>query len=731
MKPFKIPSAMDPSSAQKTWMTLKDAIEQIYNRNASSLSFEELYRSSYNLVLNKHGEMLYLGVCESIKNHLLIAIKQIVSTENECILESILLAWNDHKITTHMIKDVLMYMDKTYVPQHKKIPIYNMAVLTFRSIIHNEVRDRLIFIVLRNIEMERNGHLIDRDLMKNILTMLVELSIDGVNVYEEDFECYFIEKTRSFYRLESEQYIMHNSSSDFINQAEKRLLQETNRVRHYLSPSTEPKLKNVMEFEFISSHARTLIDMDTSGFFFLLRANSFDDLKKMYILFCKVPSTLDMLRECMCQAIKTAGTEIVQDQNTKDSDSSSSVQFVNRILELKHKYETIIQNCFNNEKKAQKKLKDSFEHFLNIDSAKCALHLACFCDELLKGGGRGGRELVDAELQIDRVISIFNYISDKDVFESIYRQQLSKRLLNGRSSSDDAEKLMITKLKSECGQQFTSKMEGMFLDMHLSKEIMDQFRCTPLHGTCPVELEVQTLTASHWALVHNPLALPPPLQDCCSRFAAFYLQKFKTGRRLTWMTHVGSVDIKGLFAEGRRELTVSVLQASVLMQFNDKNSVSLPLLRAALGGDSVGDAELRRHVLSLCIGKTKILNKASKGKGLEDDDIISFNDQFSTKFKRIKVPLLCNKDSSLADDGSKGASAAVEEDRRHLVEASIVRLMKTRKTMTHNDLVAETSRQLSLRFCPAPQFIKNRIESLIEREYIAREADMRSYRYLA
>jgi cullin 3 len=89
--------------------------------------------------------------------------------------------------------------------------------------------------------------------------------------------------------------------------------------------------------------------------------------------------------------------------------------------------------------------------------------------------------------------------------------------------------------------------------------------------------------------------------------------------------------------------------------------------------------------------------------------------------------------------GSAAASAVngavplkVEEDRRHLVEAAIVRIMKARKALGHNELFAEVTRQLSVRFNPSPQFVKKRIESLIEREYLERsESDHRLYSYVA
>jgi cullin 3 len=51
------------------------------------------------------------------------------------------------------------------------------------------------------------------------------------------------------------------------------------------------------------------------------------------------------------------------------------------------------------------------------------------------------------------------FLADKDIFENFYRSHLAKRLLNAKSASDEIEKIMIAKLKSECGQQFTSKME--------------------------------------------------------------------------------------------------------------------------------------------------------------------------------------------------------------------------------------------------------------------------------
>ena len=59
IKPFRPSVQWDKRKAESTWDALRKAIAEIHNQNASSLSFEELYRNAYNLVLHKHGELLY------------------------------------------------------------------------------------------------------------------------------------------------------------------------------------------------------------------------------------------------------------------------------------------------------------------------------------------------------------------------------------------------------------------------------------------------------------------------------------------------------------------------------------------------------------------------------------------------------------------------------------------------------------------------------------------------
>lgn len=82
----------------------------------------------------------------------------------------------------------------------------------------------------------------------------------------------------------------------------------------------------------------------------------------------------------------------------------------------------------------------------------------------------------EVDVVLDKTITVFRYISENDVFERYYKGHLAKRLLLGRSVSDDAERGMLAKLKIECGYQFTQKLEGMFHDMKLSADTMEAYQ---------------------------------------------------------------------------------------------------------------------------------------------------------------------------------------------------------------------------------------------------------------
>uniref|UniRef100_A0A8C7YWR7 Cullin 4A n=1 Tax=Oryzias sinensis TaxID=183150 RepID=A0A8C7YWR7_9TELE len=224
----------------------------------------------------------------------------------------------------------------------------------------------------------------------------------------------------------------------------------------------------------------------------------------------------------------------------------------------------------------------------------------------------------------------------KDVFEAFYKKDLAKRLLVGKSASVDAEKSMLSKLKHECGAAFTSKLEGMFKDMELSKDIMIQFKQHMQNQSEPsnIELTVNILTMGYWPS-YTPMEvhLPAEMVKLQEVFKLFYLGKH-SGRKLQWQPTLGHAVLKAEFKEGKKELQVSLFQTLVLLMFNEGEDFSVEEIRTATG---IEEGELKRTLQSLACGKARVLNKNPRGKDVEDGDRFNFNSDFKHKLFRIKI----------------------------------------------------------------------------------------------
>jgi len=182
----------------------------------------------------------------------------------------------------------------------------------------------------------------------------------------------------------------------------------------------------------------------------------------------------------------------------------------------------------------------------------------------------------------------------------------------------------------------------------------------------------------------------------------------------------------------RHELTVSTYQMAALVLFNDAGAAARGIPFGALV-DALGVPrdELARHVLSLLNPKFRILNKASKGRDLVDADVLTVNGDISSKLVRVKVPLISAASAggaaaaaaaAAAEEMGSDIAALIELQRKSMTEAAIVRILKARKSIDHANLVAEVTRQLSVRFRAQPAEIKKRVEDLIDRDYIERDA---------
>uniref|UniRef100_A0AAY4EUY0 Cullin family profile domain-containing protein n=1 Tax=Denticeps clupeoides TaxID=299321 RepID=A0AAY4EUY0_9TELE len=175
---------------------------------------------------------------------------------------------------------------------------------------------------------------------------------------------------------------------------------------------------------------------------------------------------------------------------------------------------------------------------------------------------------------------------------------------------------------------------------------------------------------------------------------------------------------------GEKELQVSLFQTLVLLMFNEGEEFTVEEIRSATG---IEEGELRRTLQSLACGKARVLNKNPRGKDVEDGDRFVFNGDFKHKLFRIKINQIQMKETV---EEQVSTTERVFQDRQYQIDAAVVRIMKMRKTLSHNLLVSELYNQL--KFPVKPGDLKKRIESLIDRDYMERDKESpNQYHYVA
>ncbi|CAJ2632066.1 unnamed protein product [Trifolium pratense] len=718
---------------------LKRILEGLPEPQFSSEEYMMLYTTIYNMCTQKppndHSQELYEKYrgCfdEYIRTTVLSAVRD---KHDEFMLRELVLRWSNHKVLVRWLSRFFHYLDRYFVARRSLPPLNAVGLSAFRDLVYMDVRANARKAVIEIIDKEREGEQIDRSLLKNVLDIFVEIGMGEMVHYEQDFEVQMLEDTAGYYKSKATIWIESDSCPDYMLKAEDCLKRERERVSHYLHTSTEQKLVEKVQDELLVNRANQLLEKEHSGCRALLRDDKVDDLSRMYRLYHKIPKGLDPVANVFKQHITDEGTALVQlaeeSASNQRTTSGSGVQdqvLIRKFIELHDKYMAYVNNCFMNHTLFHKALKEAFEVFCNktVAGSSSAELLSSFCDNILKKGGSEKMSDEAIEDTLEKVVKLLAYISDKDLFAEFYRKKLARRLLFDRSANDDHEKCILTKLKQQCGGQFTSKMEGMVVDLTLARDNQLKFQeyLNENSDVNPgIDLTVTVLTTGFWPSYKSfDLNLPSEMVKCVEVFKGFYETRTKH-RKLTWIYSLGTCNIIGKFNPKTIELIVSTYQAAALLLFNTAEKLSYSEIMTQL---NLNNEDLVRLLHSLSCAKYKILLKEPNTKTISPNDSFEFNSKFTDKMRRIKIPLP-------PVDERKKVIEDVDKDRRYAIDAAIVRIMKSRKVLGHQQLVLECVEQLGRMFKPDIKAIKKRIEDLITRDYLERDKDNpNTFKYLA
>ncbi|KAJ1533084.1 Cullin-2, partial [Nowakowskiella sp. JEL0078] len=436
----------------------------------------------------------------------------------------------------------------------------------------------------------------------------------------------------------------------------------------------------------------------------MVSLEKYEDCSLAFQLLSRIPDgTIPVLNSLEAYVTKqgTMMIEKIASIVTKDPK-----EYFESLRNLYTKYMSITGEYFANDPVVVGAVQKAFKTIMNLElkGVNPSESLARIADMLLKKSVRAGTE-DDIDSKLDFVNVLFKFLDDKDVFQKFYSRAFAKRLIYATSQSDDAELTMINKLKAVCGVEYTNKLQRMYTDTSISAEMSARFSDLKTNGNS-VDFAIMVLTAGSWPLsgvVTSEFELPIELGSSVDRFALFYTA-LHNGRKLTWLHHLAKADIRLNGYDKRYEINMSVFQLAVLLQFNNTTTLTITELSTYT---KLAVLEVRRIVKSFV--DIALL--------LSDNDVVSLNLKFTSKRVKIKLGAVSMIDSDKENDETR---KAVDEDRKLYLQATIVRIMKSRKLLSHNELVTQTIEQSRTRFVPAVAMIKRCIEVVLEKNFLTR-----------
>ncbi|KAK9442644.1 ubiquitin ligase subunit CulD [Metarhizium brunneum] len=743
----------------RTEKDLEEALEAIFADRRPAVPLERLYRGVEDVCRRGGAAKVYRLLKERIDRHLqLVVLPRIRRTGGQSnieMLRSVRGEWNVWNAQTITLRSTFSYLDRTFLLRESLPSINDMAISYFRRMAFpqssqtngNSPGEKAIAGVCEMIEYDRRGdERLDSNLLKESIRMIYVLG-----VYVKQFEPVFLKQSVSYFEEFGESWSA-SSLKGYIAACENLLNREDHRCMAYnFDSATVKQLMDSAHKILIDQYSEKLLHGDSLSN--LLSDRDVKSMRGLYDLL-RLSDIQKKMKNPWTEYIRQTGSAIVSDKERGD-------EMVLRLLELRRSLDLMIRDAFKKDEDFLWGMREAFGKFMNdrkiascwdTNTSKIGEMTAKYIDMLLRGGlkalpkellsdakdraaaereGQASTADEDAELdrQLDQALELFRFIEGKDAFEAFYKKDLARRLLMGRSASQDAERNMLTKLRSECGSNFTHNLEQMFKDQELAKDEMESYRQSSITNQkqkAPIDLSVMILSASAWPTYPDTrLNLPDEVATQIETFDKHYKSKH-TGRVLTWKHSLAHCSIKASLPKGTKELLVSAFQAVVLMMFNKEPTAGFFTYEQISAATGLQGGDLDRTLQSLACGKARVITKHPKGREVKPTDTFTFNQAFSDPKYRVKINQIQLKETK---EENKATHERIAQDRRFETQAAIVRIMKSRKSMGHAELVAEVINLTKKRGSVEPASIKKEIESLIEKDYLEREDN--SYTYLA
>ncbi|XP_063706724.1 cullin-2 [Culicoides brevitarsis] len=740
----------------ETWTEIKETVKEVITlgvvkRDVWNNRFGDVYAIcvAYPQPL---ADKLYTETKTFLENHVQNLLKTKVATtirssdggdSADSLLFRYFRAWNEYSKGIEYLNYLYMYLNQQHIKKQKlsdaelvygsqtdtqdQMEIGELGLDIWKTYMIDSLKEDLVTQILEVILKDRTTNEVDsktvtvvHDVIQSFVLVEDYKKKGNLNLYHDIFETAILEASATFYQSEASKLLQSCTVSQYMEEVIKQLDEESRRAAKFLHTSSIPKLRKVFEDNMITNHLDFLY---SENFVANERKN---DMKHLYILLKPIQDALKNLIHTFLDHIKNEGIEIV---STMKGDSIH-VQFVENMLQVHQKYEKLIFDIFNNDPMFLSALDKACASVINkriSDKQPCrsAELVAKYCDSLLKKSKSTEGEI---DTKLAQSVTIFKYVEDKDIFQKFYSRMLAKRLIHEQSQSMDAEETMINRLKQACGYEFTSKLHRMFTDISVSCDLNTKFIDYLKQNDntqLGINLSIKILQQGAWPLGPSqtaiPFSVPQEFEKAINLFEKFYNNSF-SGRKLTWLHHLCHSELKLSYLKKSYIITMQTYQMAMLLLFENCDSLTCKEIRDSL---QLNMETFHKHIQSLIESKLLLVNSEK----LDDLTEVKLNLDYSNKRTKFKITAALQKETQQEVEHT---ITAVDEDRKLYLQAAIVRIMKSRKVLRHNQLIQEILSHTKVSFAPSITMIKKCIESLIDKQYIERTANSGDeYSYVA
>uniref|UniRef100_T1J995 Cullin-5 n=1 Tax=Strigamia maritima TaxID=126957 RepID=T1J995_STRMM len=740
----------DDSSFSEQLQSIHRTIVKILQMDSVSLTeWRNLLTDVYQVNVWHGPDEINQALMYDIKNTIHAATKKIsIHSESQSLVKAYIKQWENFHIATKYVSIAFAALSRRITGKpnnHFNEETQKFMLDEWKSIILSDnTTNHLRNSVMELIDNERNGRESHANLIITLSESYIDVctdSLDKLLVYRELFEMDYIESTRKFYQNLSE-YLAVNGVVKYMKHANFKLSEEEERGIKYfkLSEVSQRALMRILPDLLVKPFTQSILAECSD----MIKHNDIKNLQRMFRLMNLVVGGLEPVLSFLEEYILSVGLcDMVAAASTIVEDCDKYVQ---QLLDLFNRFTLLVDKAFSSDPRFLSSRDRAFRNIINdttvfklelgstkrrIQSeSKCPELLANFCDMLLRKTALSKKlTSVDIDGKLKDALLLLKYVDNKDVFMRYYKSHLTRRLILETSADWEKEEDMVGLLR-DIGMpaEYVSKVEQMFKDIQVSGGLNEEFK---QRSRVKDSISIRVLNAAAWARPSDrvSVSVPVELEDYISEMEDFYQLKYN-GRKLMWYHHMSNGSIRFVNSVGKFDLDVTTFQIAVLFAWNmrPKERISYENLRLAT---ELPDGELRKTIWSLVSIPTAKRNlilchpEVKSPLEFKDDSEFWINDEFvlvrnGKVQKRGRINLIGRLQLS-TEKSQEVDNEAIVRLREFRMQEAIVCIAKARKSISNVQLQSELIGILKNMFLPTKRMIKEQVEWLIERDYLARD----------